>query len=189
MSREPLGPLTRHGDNNWNDIVSWTVLCTFNAEFLGIDQSNVDSFLGGDDPVVTDLLGETGDLGQNLGLNNDFCYQIIKQVGSYADIYNRNLGPDTPFNLPRGLNALYNDGGILTRRRSNKRSYPVSKWRRTGGSPPFPHAGDGCRCPHVANLSASHPAAPRHPRMLQPGWSTSRRGSPCPSASLCLTTT
>ena len=113
MSREPLGPLTRHGDNNWNDIVSWTVLCTFNAEFVGIDQSNVDSFLGGDDPVVTDLLGETGDLGQNLGLNNDFCYQIIKQVGSYADIYNRNLGPDTPFNLPRGLNALYNDGGIL----------------------------------------------------------------------------
>lgn len=113
MSREPLGPLTRHGDNNWNDVASWAVLCTINAEFLGITSENVDSMLGGDDPVITDLLGETGDLGQNLGLNNDFCYQIIKQVGNYAEIYDRNLGPDTPFDLPRGLNALYTDGGIL----------------------------------------------------------------------------
>lgn len=112
MSREPLGPLTRHGDNNWNDIVAWTVLCTFNAEFLGVNQENVDSMLGGDDPVISDLLGETGDLGEALGLNNDFCYQIIKQVGNYEDIYNRNLGPDTPFDLARGLNALYTDGGI-----------------------------------------------------------------------------
>lgn len=113
MSREPLGPLTRHGDNFWNDIVSWSVLCTINAEFLGVSQANVDDMLGGDDPVVADLLGETGDLGTALGLSNDFCYQIIKQVGNYADIYNRHLGPDTPFNLPRGLNALYTDGGIL----------------------------------------------------------------------------
>lgn len=113
MSREPLAPLTRHGDNNWNDVVSWTVQCTFNAEFLGITQDNVDSMLGGDDPVVQNLLGETGELAQALGLPNDFCYQVIKQVGSYADIYNRNLGPDTPFNLPRAANALYNDGGLL----------------------------------------------------------------------------
>ncbi len=113
MSREPLGPLTRHGDNNWNDVASWAVLCTINAEFLDITSENVDSMLGGDDPTVTDLLGETGDLGQNLGLSNDFCYQIIKQVGNYEEIYNRNLGPDTPFDLPRGLNALYTDGGIL----------------------------------------------------------------------------
>ena len=112
MSREPLGPLTRHGDNNWNDIVSWTVLCGFNAEFLGVNQENVDSMLGGDDPVISDLLGETGDLGEAMGVSNDFCYQIIKQVGNYEDIYNRNLGPDTPFDLARGLNALYNDGGI-----------------------------------------------------------------------------
>lgn len=113
MSREPLGPLTRHGDNNWNDIVAWTVLCTINAEFLGVNQENVDSMSGGDDPVISDLLGETGDLGESLGLNNDWCYQVISQVGNYADIYNRNLGPDTPFDLPRGLNALYTDGGIL----------------------------------------------------------------------------
>ncbi len=113
MSREPLGPLTRHGDNNWNDIVSWVVYCTINAEFLGVNQANVDDMLGGDDPVISDLLGETGDLGQNLGLSNDWCYQVISQVGNYGDIYDRNLGPDTPFNLPRGLNALYTDGGIL----------------------------------------------------------------------------
>lgn len=113
MSREPLTPLTRHGDNNWNDVVSWTVQCTINAEYLGINQANVDDFLGGDDPVVQNLMGETGDLAQALGLPNDFCYQVIKQVGNYADIYDRNLGPDTPFNVARGLNALYTDGGIL----------------------------------------------------------------------------
>ena len=113
MSREPLGPLTRHGDNNWNDVVAWTVLCTINAEFLDVNSENVDSMLGGDDPVISNLLGETGDLGQALGLDNDFCYQVITQVGNYEEIYNRNLGPETPFDLARGLNALYTDGGIL----------------------------------------------------------------------------
>ncbi|MCL4870380.1 MAG: amino acid ABC transporter substrate-binding protein [Anaerolineae bacterium] len=113
MSREPLGPLTRHGDNEWNDIVSWVVYCTFNAEFLGVNQANVDSQLGSDNPPIAGLLGESGDYGQALGLNNDFCYQVVKQVGNYADIYNRNLGPDTPFDLPRGPNSLYTDGGLL----------------------------------------------------------------------------
>ena len=113
MSREPLGPLTRHGDNNWNDVVAWTVYCTFNAEFLGVNQANVDDNLGGDNPNIAGLLGESGDFGQALGLNNDFCYQIIKQVGNYGDIYNRNLGPDTPFDLPRGPNSIYTDGGLL----------------------------------------------------------------------------
>ncbi len=113
MSKEPLGPLTRHGDNNWGDIVMWTVNCTFQAEELGIDSTNVDSFLGGDDPVVQNVLGETGDLGAGMGLSNDWCYQVIKQVGNYAEIYARNLGPDTPFNLPRGLNQQWTDGGLL----------------------------------------------------------------------------
>lgn len=113
MSKEPLGPLVRHGDNNWGDIVTWTVNCTIEAEEYGITSENVDSFLGGDDPVIQNLLGEAGDLGLALGLSNDFCYQVIKQVGNYEEIYNRNLGPDTPFNLPRGLNALYTEGGIL----------------------------------------------------------------------------
>jgi general L-amino acid transport system substrate-binding protein len=113
MSKEPLGPLVRHGDDNWYDIVTWTVYCTIQAEELGIDSDNVDSFLGGEDPVIQNLLGETGDLGVAMGLSNDFCYQVIKQVGNYGQIYARNLGPDTPFDLARGLNALYTDGGLM----------------------------------------------------------------------------
>jgi general L-amino acid transport system substrate-binding protein len=113
MSKEPLGPLTRHGDNNWGDIVGWTVYCTFAAEEYGLNSGNVDSMLGGEDPVIRRLLGEEGDLGVAMGLNNDFCYQVIKQVGNYEEIYNRNLGPDTPFNLPRGLNQIYTNGGLL----------------------------------------------------------------------------
>ncbi|MFO7683511.1 MAG: amino acid ABC transporter substrate-binding protein [Chloroflexota bacterium] len=113
MSKEPLGPMTRHGDNNWGDIVMWTVNCTVQAEELGIDSTNVDSFLGGDDPVIQNVLGETGDLGAGMGVGNDFCYQVIKQVGNYAEIYNRNLGPDTPFDLVRGLNTVWTEGGLL----------------------------------------------------------------------------
>jgi general L-amino acid transport system substrate-binding protein len=113
MSKEPLGPMTRHGDNNWGDIVMWTVNCTFEAEEWGIDSTNVDDFLGGDNPKIQNLLGETGELGSLMGLENDWCYQVIKQVGNYAEIYNRNLGPDTPFDLPRGLNSQWTDGGLL----------------------------------------------------------------------------
>lgn len=113
MSKEPLAPAVRHGDNNWYDIVKWTVFCTINAEELGIASDNVETFLGGEDPVIQNLLGETGDLGLALGLSADFCYQVIAQVGNYGEIYNRNLGPDTPFNVPRGLNDLYTNGGLL----------------------------------------------------------------------------
>ncbi|MGD8805385.1 MAG: amino acid ABC transporter substrate-binding protein [Chloroflexota bacterium] len=113
MSKEPLAPLTRHGDNNWNDIVSWTVYCTIEAEQLGITSENVDEFLGSDDPYVLNVLGVEGDLGQPMGLNNDWCYQVIKQVGNYGEIYNSNLGPDTRFNVPRGLNSPYTEGGLL----------------------------------------------------------------------------
>ena len=113
MSKEPLAPAVRHGDNNWYDIVKWTVFCTINAEELGIASDNVDTFLGGEDPVIQNLMGETGDLGLALGLSADFCYQVIAQVGNYGEIYNRNLGPDTPFNVPRGLNDLYTNGGLL----------------------------------------------------------------------------
>jgi general L-amino acid transport system substrate-binding protein len=113
MSKEPLGPLVRHGDDNWFDIVKWSVFCTFQAEELGITSENVDEMLGSDDPVILNTLGVEGDLGQAMGLNNDFCYQIIKQMGNYEEIYNASLGPDTQFNLPRGLNAQWTDGGLL----------------------------------------------------------------------------
>jgi general L-amino acid transport system substrate-binding protein len=113
MSKEPLGPLVRHGDDNWFDIVKWTVYCTIQAEEMGITSENADSFLGGDDPVVQNLFGETGDLAQAMGLNNDFCYQVVKQVGNYGEIYDRALGPDTPYNLARGVNAQWTDGGLM----------------------------------------------------------------------------
>jgi general L-amino acid transport system substrate-binding protein len=113
MSKEPLGPLTRHGDNNWGDIIMWTVNCTIQAEELGIDSTNVQEFLGSDDPVVLNLLGVEGDLGQAMGLDNDFCVNVIEQVGNYAEIYDRNLGPNTAFDVPRGLNSLWTEGGLL----------------------------------------------------------------------------
>jgi general L-amino acid transport system substrate-binding protein len=113
MSKEPLGPLVRHGDDNWFDIVQWSTFCTFQAEEKGVTSQNVDEMLGSDDPEILSLLGVEGDLGSNMGLSNDFCYQIIKQVGNYEEIYMANLGPDTPFNLPRGVNALWTDGGLL----------------------------------------------------------------------------
>lgn len=113
MSKEPLGPLVRHGDDNWFDIIKWSINCTIQAEELGITQDNVDEMLGSDNPVVLNTLGVEGDLGQAMGLNNDFCYQIIKQVGNFGEIYTRHLGPDTPFNLPRGVNSQWQDGGLL----------------------------------------------------------------------------
>ncbi len=113
MSKEPLGPLVRHGDDNWFDIVKWAVNCTILAEDLGVDSSNVDDMLGSDNPAILDLLGVEGDLGQAMSLNNDFCYQVIKQVGNYAEIYNSTLGPDTPVKLPRGINSQWTEGGLL----------------------------------------------------------------------------
>jgi general L-amino acid transport system substrate-binding protein len=113
MSKEPLGPVVRQGDDEWFDIVSWTVNCTIQAEELGISSENIDSFVGGDDPVVQNLFGETGDLPQMLRLDNSFCYDIVSQMGNYGEIYNRALGPDTPYDVPRGLNSTWLDGGLL----------------------------------------------------------------------------
>ncbi len=114
MSKEPLAPLVRHGDDQWFDIVKWVVYGTFNAEELGITSANVEEMAAtSEDPVIRNLLGAEGDLGQGLGLSNDFMVQVIKQVGNYGEIYDRNLGPDTPFNLPRALNAQYTDGGLI----------------------------------------------------------------------------
>ncbi len=114
MSKEPLAPLVRHGDDQWYDIVKWVVFGTFNAEELGITSANVEEMAAtSEDPVIRNLLGAEGDLGQGLGLSNDFMVEVIKQVGNYGEIYERNLGPDTPFDLPRGLNAQYTDGGLI----------------------------------------------------------------------------
>lgn len=113
LSKEPLGPMVRHGDDQWFDIVTWVVFTTFLAEEAGIDSANVDNFVGSDDPNIRKLLGDEGEFGAKIGLPNDWAYQVIKQVGNYGEIYDRNLGPDTIFNLPRGLNAGYLDGGLI----------------------------------------------------------------------------
>jgi len=113
MSKEPLGPLVRHGDDNWFDVVKWATFCTIQAEELGITSENVDEMMGSENPVVLNTLGVEGDHGQNLGLNNDFCYQIVKQVGNYGEIFERNLCEGTPFNLERGINALWTEGGLM----------------------------------------------------------------------------
>jgi general L-amino acid transport system substrate-binding protein len=112
ISREPLGPALARDDNQWLDVVSWTVFATIYAEELRVDQQSVDGQrASSDDPRVRRLLGVEGELGQGLGLPNDFAYQIVRQVGNYGDIYNRNLGPDTPFDLERGPNKAWNLGG------------------------------------------------------------------------------
>jgi general L-amino acid transport system substrate-binding protein len=113
LSKEPLGPVVRQGDDQWFDIVKWMVFATIQAEESGVTSQNVDEMKGSDNPSIKKLLGTEGDMGAKLGLSNDWAYNIIKQVGNFGEIYNRNLGPDTVFNLPRGMNSLYTDGGLL----------------------------------------------------------------------------
>ena len=93
--------------------VKWSTFCTIQAEELGVTSENVDDMLGSDDPQVLNLLGVEGDLGQAMGLNNDFCYQVIAQMGNYGEMFDQNLGPGTPFNLGRGVNDLWTNGGLL----------------------------------------------------------------------------
>lgn len=83
-----------------------------NAEELGVSQANVDEQLGSENPDIMRLLGRDGDFGDAMGIEADWAYQIVKQVGNYADIYDRNVGTESDFNIARGLNALWNDGGI-----------------------------------------------------------------------------
>ena len=116
ISKEPLGPATRHGDDQWSDIITWVLNATITAEELGVTQANVDSLSGktgsADNPEVRRMLGVDGSQGSELGLSNDWAYQIIKQVGNYSDIFERNIGPNTPLGIERGLNALWTDGGL-----------------------------------------------------------------------------
>jgi general L-amino acid transport system substrate-binding protein len=114
MSKEPLGPLVRHGDDQWFDIVKWVTFGTFQAEELGVTAENVEEMAAtSEDPVIRNLLGVEGDLGQAMDLDNDFMVDVIKQVGNYGEIYDRHLGPGTVFNLARGVNAQWTDGGLI----------------------------------------------------------------------------
>jgi ABC-type proline/glycine betaine transport system substrate-binding protein len=111
ISREPLGPVVIEDDSQWRDIVNWSLFATIYAEELGVSRNNVEARLNTDDPDVLYLLGERGSIGSKLGLENNFAFNIIQQVGNYEEIYLRNLGPDTPFDLERGPNKAWNKGG------------------------------------------------------------------------------
>ena len=113
ISKEPLGPVVRHGDNVWGDIARWTLNALIVAEELGVTQANVDSMKTAKNPEVKRLLGEEGDFGSMLGLSKDWAYQVIKALGNYGEIYDRHIGPKTAIGLDRGVNQLWTKGGIL----------------------------------------------------------------------------
>ena len=113
MSKEPLAGAVAQGDAVWADAVRWTVFGLIQAEESGVTSANVQEMLGSEDPTIKRLLGVEGDLGAKLGLPNDFMVAAIGQVGNYGEIWDRNLGPDTPFKLARGVNAQWTDGGLL----------------------------------------------------------------------------
>lgn len=113
ISKEPLGPAVRQGDDAWFNVVKWSLFVQVNAEELGVTAANVDEMLKSENPEIQRLLGTSGDMGSLLGLNADFGYQIVKAVGNYGEMFERNVGPNTPLGLPRGMNALWNKGGIM----------------------------------------------------------------------------
>ena len=114
VSKEPLGPLVRHGDNEWGDIVRWTLNALIAAEELGVTSANV-SELGGDPstPEINRLLGTEGTLGEMLGLDAEWAKRAIMVSGNYGEIFAKNIGVDTPVGLARGLNGQWTEGGLL----------------------------------------------------------------------------
>ncbi|HCP79926.1 MAG TPA: amino acid ABC transporter substrate-binding protein, partial [Pusillimonas sp.] len=113
ISKEPLGPFVRQGDDAWLNIVKWTLMAMLNAEELGVTSDNVDEQLKSTNPRIQRLLGVTPGAGGNLGLNEKWAYNIIHQVGNYGQSYARNVGMDSPLQIPRGLNRLWTDGGLM----------------------------------------------------------------------------
>ncbi len=112
ISKEPLSPVVRQGDNQWTDIVRWTHFAMIDAEELGVNQANVDEKLKSDDPETRRMLGVEGQYGEALGLTNDWVYRIIKRVGNYGEVFERNIGQGSPLKIARGLNALWTKGGL-----------------------------------------------------------------------------
>ena len=112
ISKEPLGPAVRHGDDQWFDIVKWTHYAMVNAEEYGVTQANVDDMKKSDNPDIKRLLGSEGKFGEALGLPDDWGYRIIKHVGNYGEAFERNVGQGTPLKIARGLNALWTKGGL-----------------------------------------------------------------------------
>ncbi len=113
ISKEPLAPVVRHGDDQWYDIVNWTVMAMIQAEEFGITSKNVDEMMKSANPGIKRFLGVTPGMGSQLGLDDKWAYNIVKQIGNYGEVFDRNVGPNTPLALQRGLNALWTDGGLM----------------------------------------------------------------------------
>jgi general L-amino acid transport system substrate-binding protein len=113
ISKEPLGPFTRNGDEVWSDIVTWLHYGLVEAEELGVTQANVDEMAKSSAPAVQRLLGVSGDLGSRLGLDNKWMQQALKATGNYGEIFERNVGKSSPLKLERGLNGLWTKGGLM----------------------------------------------------------------------------
>ncbi|HTP91140.1 MAG TPA: amino acid ABC transporter substrate-binding protein [Xanthobacteraceae bacterium] len=112
ISKEPLSPAVRQGDDTWEDIVRWTHYAMVDAEEAGVSKSNVDEKLKSDNPDIRRLLGVEGQFGESLGLTNDWAVRIIKAVGNYGESFERNVGQGSPLKIARGLNALWTKGGL-----------------------------------------------------------------------------
>jgi general L-amino acid transport system substrate-binding protein len=112
ISKEPLGPAVRHGDDQWFDIVKWTLFAMMNAEELNISSKNVDEALKSTNPEIKRFVGTEGNFGEQLGLGKDWAVRIVKQVGNYGETFERNVGLGSPLKIERGLNKLWTKGGI-----------------------------------------------------------------------------
>jgi general L-amino acid transport system substrate-binding protein len=110
ISKEPLGPAVRHGDDRWFDVVKWAMFAMLEAEEMGISQKNIDQQVGSQNPTVQRFVGASGDIGKMLGIDNKWSYNIIKQVGNYGESFDANL---KPLGFERGLNRLWNQGGLM----------------------------------------------------------------------------
>ena len=113
ISKEPLGPVVRQGDDQWFNVVRWTLRAMINAEEMGITSANAKSMVNDNNPAIKRLLGSEGKFGEELGISNDWALNIISQVGNYGESYEAHVGPNTPLKLARGVNALWSQGGIL----------------------------------------------------------------------------
>lgn len=113
ISKEPLGPVVRQGDDEWFNIAKWSLIALIEAEFLGIDSSSADKAKASGNPAQKRLMGTEGDAGAKLNLSADWAYNIVKQVGNYSEVFERNVGLGSPLKISRGLNAQWNKGGIL----------------------------------------------------------------------------
>jgi general L-amino acid transport system substrate-binding protein len=113
ISKEPLAPAVRHGDDQWFDIVKWAVYALIETEEKGITQKNVDDMLKSEDPNIKRILGVTPGMGKALGLDEKWAYNEVKAVGNYGEVFERNVGKDSPLKLDRGLNDLWTHGGLM----------------------------------------------------------------------------